>query len=98
MAEPISSAVTTKSLYVTFGFIAAATANAFQEVQKKGWKGIWMFLGNILVAVVAGNVVYSWFEVFKPEYALASGFAAAYIGPNSVSVLWEAIKKTITSK
>lgn len=98
MAEPISTAVASKSLYVTLGFVAAATANAFQEVQKKGWKGIWMFLGNILVAVAAGSVCYSWFAVFKPDYALPVGFAASYIGPNSVSILWEAIKKTIASK
>lgn len=98
MAEPISSAVATKSLYVSFGFLAAAVAHAFQEVKKSGYKGFGMFAGNVLVAVVAGQIMYSFLNVYKPDYALPIGFASAYIGPNSVKVLWEAIKKTISTK
>jgi hypothetical protein len=98
MAEPISTAVATKSLYVSFGFLTAAVANAFQEVKKSGYKGFGMFMGNVLVAVVAGEIMYSFLSVYKPEYALSVGFASAYIGPNSVNVLWEVIKKTISQK
>lgn len=96
MAEPLSTAVTTKTLYVLFGFLSAAVAHAFQEVKNHGYKGFWMFFGNVLVAVVAGEIVYTFLQVYNSEYALPVGFAASYIGPNSVKLLWEGFKKTLT--
>lgn len=92
------TALTAKQLTVFGGFLAASVANAVQDVKKNGWKGAWFFAGNVIVAVSAGQVVYSFLDVFKPDYALPIGFAAAYIGPNSVKMLWAGIIKANNNK
>lgn len=93
----LSTILTAKGLTVFAGFLAASLANAVQDVKKNGWKGIWYFVGNVVVAVSAGQIVYSFLDVINPALALPMGFAAAYIGPNSVKIIWEGFVKTISN-
>lgn len=95
MSEPISSIFTVKGLVVLLGFLFSGIANATLEVKKNGWKGIWVFGGNVLVAVMAGQIIYSFLVVAQPEYALPIGFAAAYTGPNAVKLLWNGFVTTL---
>lgn len=92
-----SEILTAKGLTVFSGFLIASVANAFQDVKKNGWKGVWFFTGNVVVAVSAGQIVYSFLDVVQPNLALPAGFAAAYIGPNSVKMVWEGFTKTISN-
>lgn len=93
----ISTILTAKGIWVFLGFLAASVANAVQDVKKNGWKGAWFFIGNVVLAVSAGQIVYSFLDVLNPTYALPMGFAAAYIGPNSVKMIWEGFVKTISN-
>ena len=94
MIEALSTLLTAKGT-AFLGFLLAATANATLEVKKNGWKGFWMYIGSIIVAISAGQIIYSFLMVTVPAYALPIGFAAAFVGPSAVKLLWNSFMDAV---